>query len=74
MINLDANNSTIDATTQLVIRFSDNPILYQRFKNNYRILKYNHVTADVFVNTFSAENMSRSKSQFTCAQAFVTDF
>ena len=38
------------------------------------MLKYNHVTADIFVKTCFSDNTSKSKLQFTLAQMFVIDF
>ena len=60
MINLDVSKATIDATMQLVITSSDNPSLSQSFKMNDWMLRYNCVTADVFIDTFFAENTSNS--------------
>ena len=74
MINLDTTKYVIDSATQLVIRSSNNPSLFRRFKANDCILWYNHVTSDVFVYTLCSENTSKSKRQFICAQLFVTEF
>ena len=74
MINIDTYKATLDATTQLVISSSNNPSISLRLKTNDHIMRYNHVTAEVFVDTFFAENMINRKLQFTCFKFFVIDF
>ena len=64
----------IYSTMQLVISYSDNPSLVWMFKTNDRMLWYNHVTYDIFIDTLFSENASNNKRQFTWAQVFVTDF
>ena len=74
MINLDAANSALNSTLQLVIRTSDNPSIELRLDTNDRIPQYNIVTSDVFMDTLFYENAIKSKRQFTYAQVSVTDF
>ena len=74
MISLDAATTTIDDTTHLVIRFSDNPILAQIFNTNDPMLQYNHVPFDVFIGTLFSYIMSKNNCQFTCDQLFFADF
>ena len=38
------------------------------------MLRYNHVTTDVFTDTFLAESTNKRNHQFTCARVIVTDF
>ena len=65
------DNATIDATAQLMIRYSDNHSIPRRLKTNDRMMRYNRVTSYVFINTLFSDKRSKSKSQFTCAQLFV---
>ena len=74
MINLDADKAMLDTKMKLVIRSSNSPNIFQSFKTNGYKMKYNHVTNDFLIDTFFAENMSKSKRQFTCNQMFDTEF
>ena len=66
MINLDEANDTLDAMTQLMIRYRKNNSLAQIFNTNDSILGYNHITSNVFINTLFVDNATKSKHKFTC--------
>ena len=74
MIKLDTDKTKLDATTQLVIRSSENLSLAQIFNMNDPVLRHNCVTSDSFIDTLFADNTTKSKRQFICALVFVTDF
>ena len=65
MINIDVDKALLDSMTQLVKSSSDNPSLSLMFKTNDYMLRYNHFTSDVFVDTLFVDNISKIKLQFT---------
>ena len=74
-ISKEMAKSTILATTQRLIRSLIEPSLNKRFSTNDRMLRYDRVSCDIFMDTFFAhKELGPSLRGFTCAQPFVSDF
>ena len=74
-ISKEMARSTILATTQRLIRSLLEPSLNKRFATNDRMLRYDRISCDIFMDTyFAAKELGPSIRGFTCAQLFVSDF
>ena len=75
-ISSDLAKRTIESTTQRSIRIGGKNGLVRRYQSNDRMLRYNRVNCNVFMDTFFATQQKGFKSTRgnTCAQLFVTDF
>ena len=74
-ISKEMAKSTILATTQRLIRSLIEPSLNKRFSTNDRMLRYDRISCNIFMDTFfAAKELGPSLRGFTCAQLFVSDF
>ena len=74
-ITKEMAKSTILATTQRLIRSLIEPSLNKRFCTNDRMLRYDRIQCDIFMDTFfAAKELGPSVRGNTCAQLFVSDF
>jgi hypothetical protein len=77
VFNIDINTakSTIQSTTQRLIRSMENPTLHQRYSTNDRMLRYDRIQCPVYTDTyFATSKLGPSIRGFTCSQLFATDF
>jgi len=63
---------TLQVTTQRCVRVSSNPSLSRRYNTNDRMLRYNRLSCDMFMDTFFSS--VASIRGYKMAQLFVSDF
>ena len=74
-IPIELAKRTAKVTTQLCARSKEPATLNRRFKSNDRMLRYNRVATDVFMDTFfSAKKIGPSTRGHKCCQIFCTEF
>jgi hypothetical protein len=71
-IGLDAAKRTLDTCTQLLVRSSQDPTLNKRFSSSDRRLRYNRVSANVFMDTFFTSQPERRGSKASACHIFLT--
>ena len=68
----DVAKRTLDVTTQRCARTSLYPTLSRRFNTNDRMLRYNRISCDMFMDTYFSQ--VTSIRGYKCAQMFTSDF
>jgi len=68
----DVAKRTLEVTTQRYARTSLYPTLSRRFNANDRMLRYNRISCDMFMDTYFSQ--VTSIRGYKCAQMFTTDF
>ena len=74
-ISLDTAKSTIQETTQRLVRSMITPTFNHRYNTNNRMLRYKCLSCPMFTDTyFAAKNLGPSIRGFQCSKIFATNF
>ena len=74
-IPLEMAQKTLQATTQLAIRKTDNPSLNRKYRSNDRMLRYTRLATNTFMDTmFAGKKGGKSIRGYKTAQVFATEF
>ena len=65
---------TLQATTQLGVRTTEEPSLTRKYSTNDRMLRYCRLLYDSFMDTFFATKKAKSIRGFKSCQSFATEF
>ncbi len=77
-ISLETAKRTVQATTQHAVRSSEYPSLSRRYRTNDKMLRYDRLDTDIFMDTLLSTQDKKLAGKTmrgnTCAQVFVSDF
>lgn len=74
-INLKAAKSTLQVTTQHLVRSMIHPTLHKRYSTNDQMVRYQRLDCNVFTDTyFASKSLGKSIRGYASAELFTTDF